>query len=230
MPSRVHAALLGGLIGMTCILGEAMAEEPGRPSPEALKRAIVTRSPETRVEKVDRERLTVRRVDIVDANGTIRMTLAAPTPQPIVDGIQYKRTFSVSGITLFDKNGSERGGFGVADIEGSAVVLAQDHVNGDAIGWRAMPDGSVAFMINERPSIVREPSLDNRIVPGVQSATRIRLTVAADGSPSIALADKQDRPRLRLTVTAEGFGAIEFLDAKGGVIETFAPETRKASP
>jgi hypothetical protein len=53
------------------------------------------------------------------------------------------------------------------------------------------------------------------------------MSVAADGSPSIALADKQNRPRIRLTLTKEGFGAIEFLDAEGKVVDTLAPEARK---
>ena len=53
------------------------------------------------------------------------------------------------------------------------------------------------------------------------------MTVAADGSPSIALADKQNRPRLRLSVTKEGFGAIEFLDAQGKIVDTLAPEALK---
>jgi len=181
---------------------------------------------QTRVAKVDHERLAVRRLDVVDENGVIRMTLAAPTPLPIMDGIQYKRAFPASGLTIYDKNGDERGGFGVADIEGSAVVLAQDHANIDAIGWRIMPDGSVSFQINERPPLVRSPELDNRLLPGIGAATRIRMSVAADGAPSIALADKQDRPRVRLALTSEGYGAIEFLNAEGKVVETFAPEAR----
>ncbi len=177
---------------------------------------------------VDRERLTVRRVDIVDETGVIRMTLAAPTPAPIIDGIQYKRVFPVSGLVIYDKNGTERGGYGVADIDGSAVVAAEDHVNSDAIGWRVMPDGSVSFGINERPPIQRKPALGNAIVPG-NAVTRIEMNVAANGVPTISLADKQNRPRVRLTVTQEGYGAIEFLDAEGKVVETLAPEARKAA-
>lgn len=83
---------------------------------------------------MDYERLVVRRLDVVDENGVIRMVLAAPTPAPILDGIQYRRAFPISGLTIYDKSGSERGGLGVADIEGSAVMLAQDHANTDAIG------------------------------------------------------------------------------------------------
>jgi hypothetical protein len=50
------------------------------------------------------------------------------------------------------------------------------------------------------------------------------LTVAADGTPAIALSDKEDHPRLQLTVNKEGFGAIEFLDARGNVVDSIVPE------
>jgi hypothetical protein len=50
------------------------------------------------------------------------------------------------------------------------------------------------------------------------------LSLAADGTPAVALSDRNDKPRLRLTVTEEGFGAIQFLNAEGQVIHTIAPE------
>ncbi|NZA25882.1 hypothetical protein H0E84_05755 [Luteimonas sp. SJ-92] len=208
----------------------AQDEAPKRIPVDALERMIVTQTPQTRVETIDHERLAVRRIDIVDEEGTIRMSLAAPAEQPIIDGIQYRRIFPASGLTVFDRNGSERGGFAVADLEdgGTATVVAQDHVNGDAIGWRVMPDGSVGFHLNQRAPVLREPALGNHIVPGIGGATRISLSVAADGTPAIALADAKDRPRLRLTVTEQGYGAIEFLDAEGDIVETLAPEARQA--
>jgi len=104
------------------------------------------------------------------------------------------------------------------------AVLALDHPAMDAIGWRVSPDGEVAFSINQAPPLLREPALGNRLVPGVKTSTRIRMVVGADGTPAIALSDKADKPRLRLTVTEEGYGAIEFLNAKGDVIHTLAPE------
>jgi hypothetical protein len=223
-----HRIKLAAAVTAAATVALAAAAQDAKVPIDKIKAAIVDRNPQTRLAKVDHERLAVRRLDVVDENGVIRMTLAAPTPAPIIDGIQYKRAFPVAGLVIFDKNGSERGGFGVADIEGSAVVLAQDHANFDAIGWRIMPDGSVGFAMNERPPLERSSELDNRLLPGRGAATRIRMTVAADGAPSIALADKQDRPRVRLALTREGYGAIEFLDAHGKVLETFAPEARKA--
>jgi len=204
---------------------------PERIPVDTLKRMIASESPQTRVDTVDHERLAVRRIDIVDENGTIRMSLASPTAEPIIDGIQYRRAFPVNGLTVFDREGSERGGFGVADLQdgGTAAVVAHDHVNGDAIGWRVMPDGSVGFHINQRAPILREAAIGDRIAPGIGDAKRISLEVAADGTPAIALADAKSRPRLRLTVTDEGYGAIEFLDADGNVVETIAPEAGAAA-
>lgn len=203
---------------------EAGADSPRRPSLHVLESIIETRTPEIRVEAVDHDRITARRIDIVDEDGTIRMTLAAETPAPIIDGIQYRRAFGVSGLILYDDKGSERGGFGVADVDGGMAVLALDHPAMDAIGWRVSPDGSVAFTVNQAPPLLREPALDNRLVPGVETSTRITLSVAADGTPAVALADGEDRPRVRMTVTPEGYGAIEFLNAEGEVVHVLAPE------
>ena len=203
-------------------------DSPRRPSLQVLESIIETRDPEVRVETVDHDRISARRIDIVDEDGTIRMTLAAETPAPIIDGIQYRRAFGVSGLILYDEKGSERGGFGVADVDGGMAVLALDHPAMDAIGWRVSPDGSVAFSINQAPPLIRDPGLGDRLVPGVETATRIKLTVAADGTPAVALADRQDRTRVRMTVTEEGYGAIEFLNAAGEVIHVLAPEADTA--
>lgn len=218
------AAVLAVASAPSAFAQEAPAQSRERPSLEALERIIETREPETRVAQPDHERITARRIDIVDETGTVRMVLAAPAPNPIIDGVQYRRAFDVAGITIYDAAGSERGGFGVADIEGGMAVLALDHPATDAIGWRVAPDGAVTFVINDAPELVREPGLGDRLIPGVRNATRIMLEVAADGQPAIALSDAEDRPRLRLTVTPEGHGAIEFLSAAGDVVSRIAPE------
>lgn len=218
-------APLLALLGLAALAGNAAgADAPKRPSVEHLQKLIVDRSPQTRIDTADHDRITARRIDIVDDKGTIRMTLSGQTPAPIIDGIQYKRAFNVAGMVLYDDKGSERGGFGTADLNGGMAVLALDHPAMDAIGWRVSPDGEVRFSINQAPPLIREPKLDNRLIPGVATPTRIQLVVGADGTPAIALNDKADRARLRLTVTPEGYGAIEFLDAQGKVIHTLAPE------
>ena len=218
------AAALAAASAPAAFAQETPAPGPARPSLQTLEGIIESREPEIHVAQPDHERITARRIDIVDENGTVRMVLAAPTPNPIIDGIQYRRAFDVAGITIYDAAGSERGGFGVADIEGSMAVLALDHPATDAIGGRVAPDGGVSFVINDAPDLVREPGLEDRLIPGVENATRIKLEVAADGQPAIALSDADDRPRLRLTVTPEGYGAIEFLNTAGEVVSRIAPE------
>jgi hypothetical protein len=137
---------------------QAAAEQPLRPTLEQIERSILDRNPQTRVDRVDSERIAVRRIDIVDENGVIRMTLASPAPEPILDGIQYRRAFNVSGITIYDENGSERGGFGYAEVPGGATVIALDHANTDAVGFRVMPDGGIMFAMNQARGMERSSS------------------------------------------------------------------------
>jgi hypothetical protein len=221
---RIGSTVLALLGALSLNAHATDAPVPKRPSVEQLQKLIVDPSPQTHIDTPDNDRITARRIDIVDEKGTIRMTLSGQTPAPIIDGIQYKRAFNVAGMVLYDDKGSERGGFGTADVNGGMAVLALDHPAMDAIGWRVSPDGEVRFSINQAPPLIREPKLDNRLIPGVGTPTRIEMLVGADGTPAIALNDKADRPRVRLTVTQEGYGAIEFLDAQGKVVHTLAPE------
>lgn len=225
MTTAPHA-ILAATLAIASATGAAVAAEPKPYTAEQLQKIVADEVPVTTVESVDHERLTARRIDLVDDAGVIRMTLAAPTPGPIIDGLSYQRAFPVAGMVVYDREGSERGGFGVADLAdgGTAAVLALDHANVDAVGWRVMPDGAVEFGLNAKPPQPREPTLDNRVVPH-PAVRRIAMNLAADGTPSLDLTDTEGRPRLRLTVTDEGFGAIEFLDADGTVVQTLAPET-----
>jgi hypothetical protein len=224
MISVLRFVSLLSLASLAATTAMAQEDEPRRPSLEALNRIIEDRAPQTQIQAPDHDRISARRIDIVDADGTIRMTLSGETPAPIIDGIQYKRAFNVAGLILYDDKGSERGGFGTADVEGGMAVLALDHPAMDAIGWRVSPDGSVAFSINQAPPLLREPGLDNVLVPGVSTPTRMRFSVEADGTPAVSLSDKNNQPRIRMTVTDEGFGSIQFLNAEGQVIHSITPE------
>lgn len=103
------------------------------------------------------------------------------------------------------------------------AVLALDHPAMDAIGWRVASDGAVSFQINQAPPLLREPALGHKLVPGVATSTRVKLSVAADGTPAVALADAADRTRVRMTVTPEGYGAIEFLTPRARSYTSWPP-------
>lgn len=221
-----HISRLLGIccLGATFVSGLAVAQSVAHqqpPSLDQLRRMISNSSPQTTATKVDHERLTVRRLDVVDDNGVIRVVLAGEVPEPIIDGIQYKRAFQPAGITFYDEDGSEKGGAGTGP--GGIAVSAMDYPNSDAVGWRVLPDGSAMIALNQRPPQVRVREFGNKLVP-MPAPTRLKLAVTPDGAPSIELTDKQARPRLRLLVNDSGEGAIEFLDAEGRVVQNFVPE------
>jgi hypothetical protein len=52
--------------------------------------------------------LTVKRLAVVDAKGTERVVIAAPLPNPIIQGTRVHRDAPVSGVLIFDPKGNER--------------------------------------------------------------------------------------------------------------------------
>ncbi|MFP4004607.1 MAG: hypothetical protein ACLFV8_12585 [Alphaproteobacteria bacterium] len=189
---------------------------------------VTDRTPKVRVnaDEVDHRHLVAQRIDIVDEKGVIRMTLAGELPNPIVDGIQYKRSAPVSGIMLRDDKGNERGGFGFH--KSGHALIALDHVNGEAVGMLAASDGSTSIFMGGRGEVVRDPRLGGKIVPmpGSAGPSQLRVSIDENGGQALTLTDMKGRPRLRLHVTDEGHGEIQFLDAEGKVVGRHGPDTQ----
>ncbi|MDX2275580.1 MAG: hypothetical protein NW206_09045 [Hyphomonadaceae bacterium] len=200
-------------------VAQASAQEQ---SPESIPEGVVNAHPVVSVERVDFETLRARRIDVVDSQGVIRLTLAGELPNPVVDGVEWSRSTPVSGLIVRDDQGNERGGFGFASGP-NAVVLALDHNNGEAAGFNTLPDGSANLMLIARPAPTRSAALGDRLIPG-GGPTPVQVSVTPEGAPILVLNDTHDRPRIRIQVSAEGYGMIEFLDADGRVIEQVAPE------
>jgi hypothetical protein len=57
------------------------------------------------------EVLSVKRLAVVDDNGTERVVIAAPLPDPMILGKRVKRDGPVSGVLILDPKGNERGGY-----------------------------------------------------------------------------------------------------------------------
>ena len=55
------------------------------------------------------ERLTVKRLAVVDEKGVERVVISAPLPEPIINGKRGKRDSPVSGVMIYDPKGNERG-------------------------------------------------------------------------------------------------------------------------
>lgn len=112
------------------------------------------------------EHLRVRRLDLVDDAGVVRLALG----QDPKDGQRRSRA---AGLTVHDKTGAERGGFSTFD-DGS-VVLAMDAPRGvgdpmpDRLGLRVDPDGSCYVMLlDNRTRAVAKLHSDGQGGGGVQ--------------------------------------------------------------
>ena len=196
---------------------------------QAVRRAISTMTPQTRVARPDHERLTARRIDVVDSKGVIRMTLAGETPNPIVDGIEYKRSVApLGGLIIWDENGDERGGIGF-NPGSSRTQLSFDYSAQEAVAVVAGEDGTSEIIMKSLAPETRLPEFGSRRLPLSVGQERLRVRVRPSGEPEIILADAQERPRVRLAVTSEGYGALEFLDANGRVVSSLVPERDRAA-
>ena len=162
------------------------------------------------------DHLRVRRLDVVAEDGTARVILAAPLPDPVVRGEQIERSHPVPGIMLRDAAGNEMGGIGVIDREGlRGALMALDYETAEAIGFN---------LINRRPSFLVIGPPPEGAELGVSGPTRIALGLDDEESPALVLHDAEGRERLRLRVDDDGAPQIEFLDESGAVVERLAAD------
>jgi hypothetical protein len=96
------------------------------------------------------ESLIVKRLAVVDEKGTERIVIAAPLPDPVVQGQRVKRNGTISGVAIYDREGNERGGYGTSD-GGAGALLTLDSTNGEVfkvVGNPDPKDGSTLFLFN----------------------------------------------------------------------------------
>lgn len=166
------------------------------------------------------ERLSVERLDIVDADGQARVVLANQQrfPPPMLNGQTFKRAVTPAGLVFYDRKGNEVGGLALTDVEGGKVsALAFDNPNMDAIGLmtRIGADGepiSSGLQINQAvPSQVK-------VLDAARQAKRRIAIQNAGNDAEILMADAQGRDRIVMRVDREGQARIEVLDADGKVL------------
>lgn len=112
--------------------------------------AVSADSVHPRVESIVSDEIRTRRIVVIDAQGQTRVRLGSD------DASDPKRNSQVVGLTIYDRNGDERGGIATAD-DGSAVI-ALDAPAGigatmrDRIGMKVEPNGdSWLALISNRP-------------------------------------------------------------------------------
>jgi hypothetical protein len=96
------------------------------------------------------ESLIVKRLAVVDEKGTERIVIAAPLPDPVVQGQRVKRDGRISGVAIYDREGNERGGYATSDGSGGSL-LTLDSTNGEVfkvVGNPDPKDGSTLFLFS----------------------------------------------------------------------------------
>ncbi len=177
-----------------------------------------------RIELLEQRRvLEAERIDIVEADGTVRLVISnsARAPDPVVDGETLYTGRCSAGLIFYNNEGDECGGLvfsGRRASEGYGAGAAllfdqfkQDQVVGimhqDANGQR-----DAGLYVWDRPD---EP------FPAHGGATRLFVGKTRDATATVELRDAEGNVRLRLAVTADGTPRIELLDASGDITAHF---------
>ena len=194
--------------------------------------------------------ITVERINVVDANGTLRLVIANKDRMHpgVIGGKTLQRPRPYAGFIFFNDKGDEDGGltFTGHDENGHRVAdagLMFDQLDQDqTIGFDySEEDGSraAAFKVWDRPETpladlvdklnaanaikdpgARQAALAKLRADAPKAAQRVFLGKSQDRTASLRLSDAQGHTRLVLRVAADGTAMIEFLDAKGKVVRT----------
>jgi hypothetical protein len=176
----------------------------------------------------ERDELTVRRINVVEDDGTLRIVIgnsAISATLPIRGRlVEHPRRAAMAGILFVNDEGTECGGLGFSGrrAEDGAVqwgtLTFDDYEQDEAIrfGWGREGAGSEQYVeFVDRPSWSLADLIEGTGEAEGTASSRMRLAREEDGSVRLVLRDGQGRDRLRLVVPADGEPVAEALDAAG---------------
>jgi len=192
--------------------------------------------------------ITAQRIDIVDANGTLRMVISNKDRMHpgVMDGKTIDRPRPVSGMLFFNDEGDEVGGLTYTGREANGTRQANaglmfDQLKQDqTIGFSYSENNgrrSAGFQVWDRADTRLSELIDQlNTANKIEDATAREAAIAKirasappgprrvfvgknqDKAAVVSLADANGKPRLTLTVDAAGNPRIEFLDDQGKVV------------
>ena len=195
------------------------------------------------------EELTVQRLNVVDANGTLRFVLSNKDRMHpgVMDGVTINRPRPVAGMLFFNDEGDEVGGLtytGTDDNGRRANAgimfdqLKQDQTIGitysEGNGQRSaglqvwdrsetQPLSELIKGLNAANALPEGPARDEAVkavrAKAAPGPRRVFVGKSTDKSATVSLADAAGKPRLVMKVDAEGAATIDFLDADGKVVQ-----------
>jgi hypothetical protein len=195
------------------------------------------------------DELTVQRLNVVDANGTLRFVLSNKDRMHpgVMDGVTINRPRPVAGMLFFNDEGDEVGGLtytGTDDNGRRANAgimfdqLKQDQTIGitysESNGQRSaglqvwdrsdvQPLSDLIKGLNAANALPEGPARDEAVkavrAKAAPGPRRVFVGKNTDKSATVSLADAAGKPRLVMKVDAEGAASIDFLDADGKVVQ-----------
>jgi hypothetical protein len=208
--------------------------------------SVAAFSEQTSTQRIDE--LTVQRLNVVDANGTLRFVLSNKDRMHpgVLDGVTINRPRPVAGMLFFNDEGDEVGGLTYTGTDdggrraNAGIMfdqLKQDQTIGISYsennGQRSA--GLQVWDRSEQPlsELIRALNDANAVPEGPQRDAAIKAARArapagprrmfvgknTDKAATVSLADAAGRPRLVLKVEADGAASIEFLDADGKMVQ-----------
>jgi hypothetical protein len=194
--------------------------------------------------------VTVERLNVVDANGTLRMVISNKDRQHpgVIEGRTIDRPRPYAGMLFFNEAGDEVGGltFTGQEVNGqrraNAGLTFDQHRQDQTIGisyqesngrrsaglqvWDRAETGlgELVDKLNAANKLTDPAEKQKALEAARASATpgprRLFVGKNSDRAAIVSLADADGRPRLNITVDAAGNPRIEFLDAAGKVVST----------
>jgi len=191
------------------------------------------------------EEIDVERINVIEPDGTLRLTLSnrKRSPDPMFEGTPHDRTGQrEAGLIFFTDDGVECGGiaFGRRDGEMGAsltfdrygqdqtVFLSHGERNGVYESGLLIIDRPSIPLVEQADEIIRAQNMPDgpekqsemqRLSEGV--AVRVSIGRGADGTAGLHLMDSKGKPRIKLYVGADDEPRLEFLDADGNVTKSF---------
>jgi hypothetical protein len=197
------------------------------------------------------DEITVQRLNVVDANSTLRLVLAGKDRMHpgVIDGKVIDRPRPVGGLIFFNDEGDEVGGLTFrgeakdghrrADSGIMFDQLKQDQTIGlqysENDGRRSAglhvwdrSDTSLGDLVEKLNAAnkIADPAARQAQVAKVRAEAppgprRVFVGKNPDRAAVVSLADADGKVRLNLKVDADGTASLEFLDAAGKVVQRF---------
>jgi hypothetical protein len=193
------------------------------------------------------DELNVQRINVLDANGTLRMVISNKDRMHpgVMDGVTINRPRPVAGMLFFNDEGDEVGGltFTGSDDGGRRAnagimfdQLKQDQTIGISYGegggqrsaglqvWdrSEQPLSDLIKALNTANALPEGPARDEAVkavrAQAPPGPRRLFAGKNPDKSATVSLADAGGKPRLVLKVEADGTASIDFLDADGKTV------------